>query len=111
MRDDSDKNSIDIDYMYFIKETDENAKIKFSDSTSLNRCDIFLKNMANIDDRALWECSSDLNSDGEITSDDAVIFYSLLKWAENPSVKSSVSFSDYYNELVIAEVLMLIFHL
>ena len=58
--------------------------------------------MANIDDRVLWECSSDLNSDGEITSDDAVIFYSLLKWAENPSVKSSVSFSDYYNELVIA---------
>ena len=43
VRDDSDKNSIDIDYMYFIKETNENAKIKFSDSTPLNSsCNIFL---------------------------------------------------------------------
>jgi hypothetical protein len=28
--DNSGKNSIDIDYIYFIKEKDENAKIKFS---------------------------------------------------------------------------------
>ena len=42
VKDDSEKNSIDIDYMYFIKETNENAKIKFSDSNPLNStCDLF----------------------------------------------------------------------
>lgn len=42
VRDDSSKNSIDIEYMYFIKETDEDAKIKFSDSTPLNStCNLF----------------------------------------------------------------------
>lgn len=42
VRDDSDKNSIDIEYMYFIKQTNENAKIKFSDATPSNStCDLF----------------------------------------------------------------------
>tara|TARA_B100001093_G_scaffold387158_1_gene373132 strand:+ start:4651 stop:5775 length:1125 start_codon:yes stop_codon:yes gene_type:complete len=42
VRDDSGKNSIDIEYMYFIKQTDEAAKIKFSDATPSNStCDLF----------------------------------------------------------------------
>jgi len=42
VRDDSGKNSIDIEYMYFIKQTDETAKIKFSDATPSNStCDLF----------------------------------------------------------------------
>lgn len=42
VKDDSEKNSIDIDYMYFIKETNESDKIKFSDSDPLNStCDLF----------------------------------------------------------------------
>lgn len=34
--DDSGKNSIDIDYLYFIKEADETSKIKFSTATPVN---------------------------------------------------------------------------
>lgn len=38
--DNSGKNSIDIDYLYFIKNTDEDAKIKFSSATTANStCD------------------------------------------------------------------------
>ena len=38
--DNSGKNSIDIDYLYFIKNADENAKIKFSSATTANStCD------------------------------------------------------------------------
>ena len=44
VRDDSVKNSIDIEYMYFIKETSENVKIKFSDATPSNStCDLFVE--------------------------------------------------------------------
>ena len=44
VRDDSGKNSIDIEYMYFIKQTDETAKIKFSDATPSNStCDLFVE--------------------------------------------------------------------
>ena len=41
--DDSGANSIDIDYLYFIKETDETAKIKFSDVSPVNSsCGVFV---------------------------------------------------------------------
>ena len=40
VRDDSGKNSVDIDYMYFIKETDEEAKIKFSEFSN-SSCNVF----------------------------------------------------------------------
>jgi len=50
-----------------------------------------------IDDRILWECTSDLNNDNQITSADAILFKALLLFTESGTQKT---FSNYYTDLV-----------
>tara|TARA_B100001093_G_scaffold387158_1_gene373133 strand:+ start:5781 stop:7547 length:1767 start_codon:yes stop_codon:yes gene_type:complete len=50
-----------------------------------------------IDDRVLWECTSDLNNDNQITSSDAILLKALLLFTESNTQKT---FSNYYSDLV-----------